>query len=284
MLEYNAFSDLLVSSPKRISRRRREKMQEKQGFNIDSLVEELDKEFASEAESEDSPVAQVEEEPAETEEAEQEVEEELEDEEAEEDEEVEEEAEEEDEELHRRNEAFKRLREERDQYAETDKFLEEIAAEYGLTKQQLINNWKDETAKRRAKKEGITPQQFARQQELEQKVAELELQNRKEIFNIRTQALVDKYNLSEGDVDDMFAQANTMGIDITTNPDLLEFVYKATNYDSALERGRQQQLANSKKRSKTAAGRTGTRGTPTEESDNWDNEIESILREQRLIK
>ena len=283
MLVYNAFSDLLASSPKRISRRRREKMQEKQGFNIDSLVEELDAEFASEAESEDSPVAQVEEEPAETEEAEQ-VEEELEDEEAEEDEEVEEEAEEEDEELHRRNEAFKRLREERDQYAETDKFLEEIAAEYGLSKQQLIQNWRDETARRRAKNQGITPAQFARQQELEQKVAELELQNRKEVFNIRTQALVDKYNLSEGDVDDMFAQANTMGIDITTNPDLLEFVYKATNYDSALEQGRQQQLANSKKRSKTAAGRTGTRGTPTEESDNWDNEIESILREQRLIK
>lgn len=284
MLEYNAFSDLLASSPKRISRRRREKMQEKQGFNIDSLVDELDKEFASEAESEDSPVAQVEEEPAETEEAEQEVEEELEDEEAEEDEEVEEEAEEEDEELHRRNEAFKRLREERDQYAETDKFLEEIAAEYGLSKQQLIQNWRDETARRRAKNQGITPAQFARQQELEQKVQELELQNRKDIFNIRTQALVDKYNLSESDVDDMFAQANDMGIDITTNPDLLEFVYKATNYDSALERGRQQQLANSKKRSKTAAGRTGTRGRPTEESDNWDNEIESILREQRLIK
>lgn len=284
MLEYNAFSDLLVSSPKRISRRRREKMQEKQGFNIDSIVEELDKEFASEAESEDSPVAQVEEEPVETEEAEQEIDEELEDEESEEDEEVEEEAEEEDEELHRRNEAFKRLREERDQYAETDKFLEEIAAEYGLSKQQLIQNWREETARRRARNQGITPAQFARQQELEQKVQELELQNRKDIFNIRTQALVDKYNLSEGDVDDMFAQANTMGIDITTNPDLLEFVYKATNYDSALERGRQQQLANSKKRSKTAAGRTGTRGRPTEESDNWDNEIESILREQRLIK
>ena len=261
-------------------------MQEKQqGFNIDNIVEELDKEFASEAESEDSPVEQVEEEPVE-EEAEQELDEELDDEEEEEDEEVEEEAEEddEDEELHRRNEAFKRLREERDQYAETDKFLEEIAAEYGLSKQQLIQNWRDETARRRAKNQGITPAQFARQQELEQKVAELELQNRKEIFNIRTQALVDKYNLSEGDVDDMFAQANEMGIDITTNPDLLEFVYKATNYDSALERGRQQQLANSKKRSKTAAGRTGTRGRPTEESDNWDNEIESILREQRLIK
>jgi hypothetical protein len=260
-------------------------MQEKeQGFNIDNLVEELDKEFASEEESEDSPVEQVEEEPVEEEEAEQELDEELDDEE-EEDEEVEEEAEEdEDEELHRRNEAFKRLREERDQYAETDKFLEEIAAEYGLSKQQLIKNWRDETARRRARNQGITPAQFARQQELEQKVQELELQNRKEIFNVRTQALVDKYELSENDVDDMFAQANEMGIDITENPDLLEFVYKATNYDSALERGRQQQLKTSKKRSKTATGRTGTRGRAAEESDNWDNEIENILREQRLIK
>ena len=259
-------------------------MQEKeQGFNIDSLVDELDKEFASEAESEDSPVEQVEEEPVE-EEAEQELDEELDDEEEEEDEEVEEEAEEDDEELHRRNNAFKRLREERDQYAETDKFLEEIAAEYGLSKDQLIKNWRDEAARKRARSQGISPAQFARQQELEQKVQELELQNRKEIFNVRTQALVDKYELSENDVDDMFAQANEMGIDITENPDLLEFVYKATNYDSDLERGRQQQLANSKKRSKTAAGRTGTRGRPTEESDNWDNEIENILREQRLIK
>ena len=260
-------------------------MQEKeQGFNIDSIVDELDKEFASEAESEDSPVEQVEEEPVE-EEAEQEIDEELDDEE-EEDEEVEEEAEEddEDEELHRRNEAFKRLREERDQYAETDKFLEEIATEYGLSKDQLIKNWREEAARKRARTQGITPAQFARQQELEQKVQELELQNRKEIFNVRTQALVDRYELSEDDVDEMFAQANEMGIDVTENPDLLEFVYKATNYDSALERGKQQQLKISKKRSKTAAGKTGTRGRPTEDSDNWDNEIESILREQRLIK
>lgn len=259
-------------------------MQEKeQGFNIDSLVDELDKEFASEAESEDSPVEQVEEEPVE-EEAEQELDEELDDEEEEEDEEVEEEAEEDDEELHRRNNAFKRLREERDQYAETDKFLEEIAAEYGLSKDQLIKNWRDEAARKRARNQGITPAQFARQQELEQKVQELELQNRKEIFNVRTQALVDKYELSEDDVDDMFAQANEMGIDVTENPDLLEFVYKATNYDSALERGKQQQLKISKSRSKTAAGKTGTRGRPTDESANWDNEIENILREQRLIK
>lgn len=260
-------------------------MQEK--LNIDQLVEELDAEFASEDEavdSEDGLVAQDEEETVEeTDNIEEALEEDAEEVE-EENEEEEQPAEEDDEELHRRNEAFKRLREERDQYAETDKFLEEIAAEYGLSKQQLINNWKEETAKRRAKKEGITPEQFKRQQELEQKVQELELQNRKEVFNIRTQAIVDKYNLSDSDVDAMFAQANEMGIDVTVNPDLLEFVYKATNYEKALEQGRQQQLETSKKRQRTAPGKTGTKGAIINAEDNWDKEIESILKEQNLIK
>lgn len=258
-------------------------MQEK--LNIDQLVEELDAEFASEEEavdSEDGLVAQDEEAVEETEDIEEALDEDAE--ETEEEDEEEEQPVEEDEELHRRNEAFKRLREERDQYAETDKFLEEIAAEYGLTKQQLINNWKNETAQRRAKKEGITPEQFKRQQELEQKVQELELQNRKEVFNIRTQAIVDKYNLSDSDVDAMFAQANEMGIDVTVNPDLLEFVYKATNYEKALEQGRQQQLETSKKRQRTAPGKTGTKGAIINTEDNWDKEIESILKEQNLIK
>lgn len=256
-------------------------MQEK--FNIDDIVKELDAEFESDTEEvseEDSLEAQdeetVEEDTEDTEALEEDAEE------VEEDEEVD--AEEEDEELHRRNEAFKRLREERDQYAETDQFLEELAAEYGMTKQQLIDRWKDETAQRRAKKEGVSPEAFKRQQELERKVQELEIEKKKEIFNIRTQAIVDRYNLSESQVDEMFAQASEMGIEITQNPELLEFVYKAMNYDTAIEQGRQKQLEISKKRSKTSAGRTGTKGAQVNADDGWEKEIDSILREQNLIK
>lgn len=256
-------------------------MQEK--FNIDQLVEELDAEFEAETEEvseEDSLEAQdeetVEEDTEDTEALEEDAEEV-----EEEDEEVEEE---DDEETHRRNEAFKRLREERDQYAETDKFLEELAAEYGMTKQQLIDRWTNEAAQRRAKKAGVTPEQFKKEQELQRKVQELETEKRKEIFNIRTQALVDRYELSEQQVDDIFATASEMGIQITENPELLEFVYKAMNYDTAIERGRQKQLETSKKRSKTAAGRTGTKGAQVNADDGWDKEIDSILREQNLIK
>jgi hypothetical protein len=259
-------------------------MQEK--FNIDDIVKELDAEFeldTEEVSEEDSLEAQdeqtVEEDTEDTEALEEDAEE------VEEDEEVDEEdAEEEDEELHRRNEAFKRLREERDQYAETDQFLEELAAEYGMTKQQLIDRWKDETAQRRAKKEGVSPEAFKRQQELERKVQELEIEKKKEIFNIRTQAIVDRYNLSESQVDEMFAQASEMGIEITQNPELLEFVFKAMNYDTAIEQGRQKQLEISKKRSKTSAGRTGTKGAQVNADDGWEKEIDSILREQNLIK
>lgn len=260
-------------------------MQEK--FNIDQLVEELDAEFASEDEavdSEDGLVAQDEDTVEEADEIEEALEEDAEEVEEEEDEEIEEDVEEDDEELHRRNEAFKRLREERDQYAATDKFLEELAAEYGMTKQQLIDRWTNEAAARRAKKAGISPEQFQREQELQRKVQELEIEKRKEIFNLRTQALVDQYGLSEEDVDAMFAQANEMGIQITENPELLEFVYKAMNYDNALEQGRQRQLEISKKRKKTAAGRTGTKGAQVNADDGWDKEIDAILREQRLIK
>ena len=82
----------------------------------------------------------------------------------------------------------------------------------------------------------------------------------------------------------MFATASEMGIQITENPELLEFVYKAMNYDNALERGRQKQLETSKKRKTTATGRTGTRGAQINSDDGWDKEIEAILREQRLIK
>ena len=261
-------------------------MQEKQEFNLDAIVEELDAEFASEEITEDE--AGLEEQDIETVEEDTEyIEEDAEEEYVEytdEDEQVEDDTEEDDEELHRRNEAFKRLREERDQFAATDTFLEELAAEYGMTKQQLIDRWSNEAAQRRAKKAGVSPAEFKRQQELEQKVQQLELEKKKEVFNIKTQALVDRYQLSEEQVDGMFAKASELGIEITTNPDLLEFVYKAMNYDNALEQGRQKQLEISKNRSKTAPGRTGTKGAQINADDGWDNEIEAILREQRLIK
>lgn len=258
-------------------------------FNIGKLVEELDAEFAQEdLEPVVEEVVEESEEVAEESDSTEDivVEE-------EEDEFPEEVTEEEDEpaadimeeDLHKRNEAFKKLREERDQLAASDKFLTELASQYGLTKEQLVERFSQQQQEKMAKKEGISPEQYRKMQELEDKVSRIEEEKRREVFNVRAEAFANKYNLDENQLVEIFTEANRIGVDVTANPALLDVVYRSMTYDRAVEEGRQKQLETTKKRKQTSVGKTGTTGAQvnTTEAD-WDKEIDSVLKEQNLIK
>jgi len=258
----------------------------KQEVNIEAIEKELDAQFA---ETEAEPVEEVSAEQApETQEQEPEsydpdkvVEEEADD--------YEEEAEEEavnDPDEHKRNEAFKNLREERDKLAESDKFLTELATQYGLTKEELIQRYKDEANKKQAEKEGMTPEQYKKMQDLQKEVEEIKLNRRKEVFNYEAQKVSDKFNLSEKQMVELFDYAQSNNIDILDNPALLEFAYRAKNYDNALEQGRQQQLETSKKRRAKSVGQTGTQKSapPVDEMAQMEAEIDAYLKEQKIIK
>jgi len=258
----------------------------KQEVNIEAIEKELDAQFA---ETEAEPVEEVSAEQApETQEQEPEsydpdrvVEEEADDD--------YEEAEEEavnDPDEHKRNEAFKNLREERDKLAESDKFLTELATQYGLTKEELIKRYKDEANKKQAEKEGMTPEQYTKMQELQKEVEEIKLNRRKEVFNYEAQKVSDKFNLSEKQMVELFDYAQSNNIDILDNPALLEFAYRAKNYDNALEQGRQQQLETSKKRRAKSVGQTGTQKSapPVDEMAQMEAEIDAYLKEQKIIK
>jgi hypothetical protein len=264
-------------------------------FNVNQLVAELDEEFSEEPAKE---VAEDTSDPAWVDEGkESEAEQPLEEEEAEEpeveeDEEApepeEEEKEEEtphlDDDLHRRNEAFKKLREERDQLAASDKFLSDLASQYGLTKEQLIKKYTEELTEKQAKEAGIDPKQFKKMQELENKVAEIEAEKNREVFNLKAGQLANKYNLNDKEMMNLFSEAQKLNIDILTNPDLLEFAYKAANYEKALEMGRQEQLKISKKRRSTSVGKP-TSGSNVDLSDyDEDKEIENYLKENNIIR
>ena len=258
----------------------------KQEVNIEAIEKELDAQFA---ETEAEPVEEVSAEQApETQEQEPEsydpdkvVEEEA-------DDDYEEEAEEavNDPDEHKRNEAFKNLREERDKLAESDKFLTELATQYGLTKEELIKRYKDEANKKQAEKEGMTPEQFKKMQDLQKEVDEIKLNRRKEVFNYEAQKVSDKFNLSEKQMVELFDYAQSNNIDILDNPALLEFAYRAKNYDNALEQGRQQQLETSKKRRAKSVGQTGTQKSapPVDEMAQMEAEIDAYLKEQKIIK
>jgi hypothetical protein len=257
---------------------------QKQGIDFDALEKELDAEFSGET----APVEEVTEEVSETQEQEPVVEDsEYDEEEVEEDEVYEEEEEPvNDPDEHKRNDAFKKLREERDKLAQSDKFLSDLAAQYGLTKEQLIERSREESVKKEADKEGMTPEQFKKMQELQKEVEEIKLNRRKEVFNYEAQKVSDKYNLSEKQMVELFDYAQTNGIAILENPVLLEFAYRAKNYDNALEQGRQKQLETTKKRRQTSVGQTGTQKSapPADEMQEMEAEIDAFLRSQKIIK
>jgi hypothetical protein len=259
----------------------------KQEVNIEAIEKELDAQFSAEPEAE--PVESTEE-VSETQEQEPEVqsdpEENIEtvDEDYADYEEEEEAVNDPDE--HKRNEAFKNLREERDKLAESDKFLTELATQYGLTKEELIKRYKDEANKKQAEKEGMTPEQYTKMQELQKEVEEIKLNRRKEVFNYEAQKVSDKFNLSEKQMVELFDYASANKIDILNNPALLEFAYRAKNYDNALEQGRQKQLETSKQRRAKSVGQTGTQKSapPVDERAQMEAEIDAYLREQKIIK
>jgi hypothetical protein len=96
----------------------------------------------------------------------------------------------------------------------------------------------------------------------------------------------DKYNLSEKQMVELFDYARDTGVDILGNPALIEFAYRAKNYDTALEQGRQKQLETTKKRRQTSVGQTGTQKSapPVDETQAMEAEIDDYLRSQKIIK
>jgi len=256
----------------------------KQSIDIEAIEKELDAQFSAEPEAEVETTEEV----SETQEQEPEVpsdpEEKIET--VDEDSTEEEEAAVNDPDEHKRNEAFKNLREERDKLAESDKFLGELATQYGLTKEELIKRYKDEANKKQAQKEGMTPEQYTKMQELQKEVNEIKENRRKEIFNYEAQKVSDKFNLSEKQMVELFDYASENKIDILENPSLLEFAYRAKNYDNALEQGRQQQLETSKQRRAKSVGQTGTQKSapPVDEMASMEAEIDAYLKEKKIIK
>lgn len=246
-------------------------------FDLNAITEELDKEFSQEEVTDEEvtePEAQVQEDT--TEEVEEGAEETLED-------EVEETVF--DPELHKRNEAFKKLRVERDQMAKSDKFLSDLAAQYSMTKEELIQKYTDELNKKKAEEQGIDPKQYKKMQEMEQKIQQIEQEKQREVFNLRANQIAEKYRLNDNQMMNLFQYANQFNLNIIQNPDLLDFVYRAVFYDNAVEQGRQSQLETSKKRKSTSTGKTGTSGKQFETTEeDMQSEIDSFLREQGILK
>jgi len=271
------------SSSRNKSQDEGEKGMEKDRMDLDAIIEELDNEFDGEVveQLEETPLEEGDDTAVEGDIEEDETLDEQEEENLDNPEDDSEEPEEtvNDEDVHKRNNAFKVLREERDNLAASEKFLQEMAADYGLTKDQLIERFRADQAKKDAEKQGLSPEQFAKIQGMETRLKEVEESKSREIFNIKAEQLASKYSLKNNDMVNLFKEATKMKLDVTANPELLEFVYRSLNYDKAINQGRQDQIATTKKRRKTSTGATGTVGSKVtvSEEKKWDKEIDALI-------
>lgn len=184
--------------------------------------------------------------------------------------------------VHKRNEAFKKLREEKEKLEQSDKFLTELASQYGLTKDELVEKFNNDRVKKEAEQKGIPLEQYKKMQQLEQEVQTIKQRYAQETFNYEAERLVQKYNIPANQIDGLFQQIGALGLDVINNPKLLEVAYKALNYDVALQKGRQAQLEETKKRRETTASPSlGTKGTNVDSSDSdMDAEIDAFLKEK----
>jgi hypothetical protein len=184
--------------------------------------------------------------------------------------------------LHKRNEAFKKLREEKERLEQSDKFLADLATQYGMTKEELITKFREEQTVKQAAAQGIPVEQFKRMQQLETEVQTIKQKYAQEAFNFEAERLVQKYSIPANQVQDVFSRIGALGLDVLSNPKLLEIAYKALNYDVALQKGRQAQLEETKKRRETTASPSlGTKGTNVDTSEtDMDSEIDSFLKEK----
>ena len=186
-------------------------------------------------------------------------------------------------ELHKRNEAFKAMRLEKERLEKENVFINELADSYGMTPDELRTRFAEDQAKKEAEKQGMTTDQYKRMRDLEAQVTTLEEGRREERFNMYADKFIADKKLDDTGFKDLAMEAAKLGFDLMNHPEQLEVAYKAINYDKAVAHGRQVQLAETKRRRETSDGATGLTGGVVDGAEDFDKEIDAYLKEQGII-
>lgn len=189
------------------------------------------------------------------------------------------------------NAAFAQLRREKEQLAEQNKVLEQVASQYGMTVEQFQEAYQQKQEEQTAETQGIPVETFRELNNTKSRLATLEKERANEKFNQSVQEVKDRYGLADQEVTDVFDYIQREGLH---NPQLglptvpFEHAYKALNFDNMLKRktteSKQKALADKKKRQRTSAKPHGSNVSTTKEADTFtDEEVFESLRKRGLI-
>lgn len=161
--------------------------------------------------------------------------------------------------VHKRNDAFKRMREENKELARYKAFVEKMAQDNGYEDpSQIFTAYEEQSLAKEAEERGVDLETMKEIDTLRRQTEAKALEEQQAAFQQEREATIEKYNLSDEDVQTIHNYVHENGLFNLG----FEQAYKLANFDNLLEgaknEGRQNYLSDKKKRQQSAALNPGT--------------------------
>jgi hypothetical protein len=186
-----------------------------------------------------------------------------------------------DEDEHRRNQAFRELRQQAEENKKYADFIQRLAQDSGVSPEEILTRYQERQMEEQAERQGVPVEHLKKLNDTESRLAQLEEQLFAERFNAQVDSVVAKYGNDENLIKNTFEYMHQAGIDPKTQQIDFEKLYRAANLDSIIEKevakARQTDLENKKKRQDSASIGNGTSVSPST-GDVSDEFVDEMLK------
>jgi hypothetical protein len=180
----------------------------------------------------------------------------------------------------KRNRAFADLRRQADENKKYAEFISRLAKDSGTTPDEILSRYQERQVEEQAEAQGVPVEHLQKLNDTETRLSQLEEQLFAERLNNQVEGVLSKYGNDEDAVRSTFEYMAQSGIDPRVQQVDFEKLYRAANLDNIIqkevEKSRQQDLSDKKKRQESASIGNGTSVSPSK-GDLSDEDVDAIL-------
>lgn len=181
---------------------------------------------------------------------------------------------------HKRNQAFAELRKQADENKKYAEFISRLAKDSGTTPDEILSRYQERQVEEQAERQGVPVEHLQKLNATEIRLSQLEEQLFAERLNNQVEGVLSKYGNDENAVRSTFEYMAQSGIDPRVQQVDFEKLYRAANLDHIIkkevEKSRQQDLSDKKKRQESASIGNGTSVSPSK-GEMSDEDVDAIL-------
>ena len=182
---------------------------------------------------------------------------------------------------HKRNQAFRKLRQQAEANKKYADFIQKLADDSGVSPEEILSRYQERQMEEQAERQGVPVEHLKKLNDTESRLAQLEEQLSAERFNTQVDAVVAKYGNDESLIRSTFEYMNQMGIDPKVHQFDFEKLYRAANLDSIIQKevdkAVQTNLENKRKRQESASIGNGSSVSPST-GDLSDEFVDEMLK------